>query len=199
MNYSRLVVVAASVLLFGTAVIAEQRPRSTEELRVESDIILCGTVSQFTIESEKSDDGGIWAIVVRVEVEDIEKGHFEESEIEARCFRVKKAVIGLNGHRPIPKVGTRVRCYLKEGNSSGRDTKQALLPEIVYPNGISSLDGLALEDAPEIAKLTVGYTHPFEREFWILLALFGVLVLVVIRVLAWFLRKRTLSRRTETI
>ena len=102
---------AASLFLCLTAT-AAKAPRSVEDLAKNSDAIVVGSIEHLRIESapsrmEPGFGNSDWVIILTLGVENVESGNLVESNIEARCIRVRSrrslgGLIGLAGHRPIP-------------------------------------------------------------------------------------------------
>lgn len=183
---------------FSTVACADVPPRSYAQLN-EAETIVIGTIKQIRVESERSlvekaFGNNDWGIYVTLSIEKVEKGILESAEIEVRCFRLKSRrsameSLSVTGHRPIPRVGTRVRVYFEDADRF----------EPILPNGItlstanddsSVALGYELVEAKEVSQLSsLAFTFLLPLELW------GVLLIVVLIAygLVRFLRSRSLD------
>lgn len=158
-------------VLCPTPLHAEKAPSSIEELKLEANAIVIGTIHDIRIETEPSEfesgSGNMdWGIYLSLAIDSIEKGSLSPDPlIEARCFRIQYRTSMLeyltpSGHSPIPSIGTHVRAYL---------AKNEMGWSVLLPNGIEVLSGKS-DDAPEIAALNSrAYTYWLPIEAWFLL------------------------------
>lgn len=192
----------ATAACLATHAIAEKAPRSLSELQT-SDLIVVGTITHIRIESEPSRiERGLgnrdWGIYVTLAVEKVERGHFSDTEIKFRCYRVRYRrsfieYFSANGHSPIPGTGTTIRAYL-----DGEPPHWSA----VYPNGITAPDANEyttfwanrnLSSAAELAGLRGRmFTYFLPLELWGLLLVVGVPLTVLGAVIA---RQRTIRSR----
>jgi hypothetical protein len=160
---------------FSVVARADITPKSFADLN-EAKTIIVGTVKGIRIEIERSSvERGFgntdWAIYVTILIDEVEKGSLESSEVEVRCFRknARRSAIenlSLTGHRPIPKVGTKVRVYLE-----GLDELRPMLPNgitLATANDDSSVwPKPGVEDAAEVSGLGIGrYTYFLPLEMY---------------------------------
>lgn len=153
---------------------AAKAPLSEEELKKEATLIVAGTIQQLRVKTERSRiETGFgnydWGVYLTVAVDSVEKGETELKQLEVRCFRIKSRKTRVEyltpgGNFPIPGKGLKVKMYLvKDGDEF----------HVIHPNGIASLDGTKLEDAPVIAKLrSMPFTYFLSLEVWVMLGLF---------------------------
>ena len=174
---------------FSVVARADIAPKSFAALN-EAKTIIVGTIKEIRVEIERSTvEPGFgnrdWAIYVTILIDEVEKGSFESSEIEVRCFRNssrRSAIENLSmvWHSPIPKVGTKVRVYLE-----GLDELRPMLPNgitLSTANDDSSVwPKPGVEEAVEVSGLGTGrYTYflPLEMYPVLLVSLlvgFGIL------------------------
>ena len=196
-----------AILLLAAACIAleakaEVAPQTLDGLQ-QSDLIVVGTIKEIRVQTERSqiergfgnDD---WGIYITLDIENVEKGHLKDSEIEFRCFRIKSRrsateYLTPSGHRPIPGTGTSVRVYL---NGEKPNWVAALPNGITAPNANddeSVWSGGGLTDATEIRELQSPlYTFVLPLEAWAIL----VFLVTPIAIMATVLIRRAKRRRT---
>lgn len=180
-------------------------PRSPEELFSSAQLVVTGKVIDLTITSERSRiETGFgnydWLIDLTIRVEQVDKGELAVGEeVSVRCFRIRSRksmteYFSPVGHSPIPGVGTNVRVYLK--NETSFLSEEGPSWWVILPNGIDSADDVALEDAPEVASLSSGYTYLLPLGGWILLL--TVVVIISLAVSAIAVIRRVLRGRAQT-
>lgn len=185
-----------AAVLVNSVALAAKLPLSVGELQTQADAIVVATIDHIRVEVEPSQfeqarGNSDWGIYLTLRLETIEKGDVPDTQLEARCFRIRHRrssweYITIGGHRPIPATGTRVRVYLK---------KEDRLWRVVLPNGIVSIDGNA-QDASEVTQLrSRAFTYFLPIEEWWLLVIVGVPALACLTLIVRCYRRRQLQQR----
>lgn len=181
--------------------VAERAPLSQAELTEHAHLVVVGRIVDLDIKTERSHiERGFgnydWAIDVTIEIDEIERGRFEDSNtIVARCFRIKSRKTSTeyltpSGNHPIPGVGTDVRAYL---------TMRDGLWRVIFPNGFQPLsDDAKLTDAPAVTRLSGGgYTFLLPMELWIVALVIGAPTVLVIVLIVCMLRRTSRLKKTH--
>ena len=183
----------ALCLVWAPSAVAERAPLSQAELVEHAHLVVVGKIVDLGIKTERSHiERGFgnydWAIDVTIEIDEIDRGRFEDSNtIVARCFRIKSRKTSTeyltpSGNHPIPDVGTAVRAYLYMSDGLWR---------VIFPNGFQPLSNDAkLTDAPAVSQLSGGgYTFLLPIELWIVALVIGVPAALVIVTVVRLLRR----------
>jgi hypothetical protein len=183
----------ALCLVWAPSAVAERAPLSQAELMEHAHLVVVGRIVDLDIKTERSHiERGLgnydWAIDVTIEIGEVERGRFEDSNtIVARCFRIKSRKTSTeyltpSGNHPIPGVGTDVRAYLTMSDGLWR---------VIFPNGLQPVSqGAKLTDAPAVIQLSGGgYTFLLPMELWILALVIGVPTALVVVVIVCMLRR----------
>jgi len=192
-QFRALLLLTGLCFVWGPSVLAERAPLSQAELREHADLVVVGRIVDLDIKTERSHiERGFgnydWAIYVTIQIDDIEKGRFEDSNIiVARCFRIKSRkttteYLTPSGNHPIPGVGTDVRAHLTMSDGLWR---------VIFPNGFQPVsDDRKLADAAAVTRLSGrGYTFVLPMELWIVTLVIGVPTVLVIVVIVCLLRR----------
>lgn len=183
------------ICLLATTLHAERAPRGPDDLMAEAELVVVGKIVEQKITSGGSKRGpGLgnydWMIDLTLQVTKVEKGSLEGNSIVARGFIAKSRAglvgyIGENGHHPLPGPGTMVRAHLLR-----RDRHW----EILYPNGMTSPDGVEANLTETEAVRQLGderFTFLLPIELWILFALIIGAGLLLRELVRWVSRKRS--------
>ena len=197
-------------LLLTPVVFAEKFPLSLDELQTEADAIVMAHIEHIRIESESSRferafGNADWGIYLTLRVETVEKGKLSETQLEARCFRIKYRTSCMryltpSGHYPIPGTGTRVRAFLEMESGSWN---------VVLPNGLippdaneysahwSSYTNRSGPNCPDAAEITAlrsrGYTYVLPLEIWVLIFVAIGLYKLAVALVRWFVTRNGAS------
>jgi hypothetical protein len=169
---------------------AAKAPMSMQQLQSEADLIVEGEVTDLRVQPgpsryESGFGNSDWLIDVTIDVDQISKGAHSDSQITARCFRIRSRRSSIEfltpgGNDRIPEVGTAVRVYLERAEDRWH---------VLHPNGFESLSPQPLVEAPVIAALGSGYyTFGLPLEGW-------CMFLAVLLLASLFFWVRSLVRR----